>query len=134
MEINTTNHSVFKLEYHIVWCTKFRNKVLEGAVEVALKQILSETCGVYGWKFREIGIMPDHVHLVISVPPTEALTDVARTLKSISAVKIFSDFPRLKEKKFWGSGLWSRGTFYGSVGDVSEESVLEYVRTQKERG
>lgn len=77
--------------------------------------------------------MPDHVHLVLSIPPTEALTAVARTLKSLSAVHLFSSFPKLKAKKFWGSGLWSPATFYGSVGSVTEDVVRGYVAMQKER-
>lgn len=133
MEIKITSHSKYALEYHLVFVTKYRNEVLEGPVEVALKKIVSESCGVYGWDLIEIGIMPDHVHLVLSVPPTTALVEVARTLKSLSAVQLFASFPTLKSRKFWGSGLWSPSTFYGSVGTVTEDTVKDYVATQKER-
>ncbi len=62
-----------------------------------------------------------------------APVEIAKTMKSISAVYIFTKFPDLKQRKFWGSGLWSKGTFYSSVGGVSEEAVKRYIETQKDR-
>lgn len=131
MEIKTTPHSTYKLGYHIIWCPKFRNAVLGGEVEIELKKILAETCGEYGWDLMEVEVMEDHVHILISIPPTIALVDAARTLKSISAVYLFSQFPDLKKRKFWGTGLWSRGTYYGSVGEANEATVRRYIQDQK---
>jgi putative transposase len=60
-----------------------------------------------------------------------APVEIAKTLKSISAVYLFTTFPKLKAKKFWGSGLWSRSTYYGTVGNVSEETVKKYIEDQQ---
>ncbi len=97
------------LQYHIVWCTKYRHPILTGAVEVETKTILAQTCTEYGWTLKAIEVMPDHVHLLLEASPDDAPSSMARTLKSISAVLIFTAFPKLKERRFWGSGLWSRG-------------------------
>jgi REP element-mobilizing transposase RayT len=70
-------------------------------------------------KFGEFG----SVHNFVQADHQTAPIEIAKTLKSISAVYIFTKFPKLKGRKFWGSGLWSRGTFYGSVGETNEESV-----------
>lgn len=59
--------------------------------------------------------MPDHVHLFISAPPTVAPVDIVRKLKSISANEIIKGFPKSKQSKFWGSGLWSRGYYIGTA-------------------
>lgn len=133
MKKQATNHAVFSLGYHIIWCPKYRHKVLIGAVEIELKRILAETCTHYGWQLQEIEVMPDHVHIFVQANHLTAPVEIAKTLKSISAVHIFTTFPKLKSRKFWGSGLWSRGTYYASVGHISEDAIRRYIETQKDR-
>ena len=118
----------------MVWCTKYRHAVLKDAIEVELKRILAETCRQYEWKLQSLEIMPDHVHIFLQTDPTTAPVQIAKTLKSISAVHLFNLFPALKSRKFWGSGLWSRGTYYATVGHIAEETVRKYIEMQKERG
>lgn len=127
------SHSVSKLGYHLIWCPKFRHEVLIGGVEIELRHILNQTCEAYGWSLEELEIMPDHVHLFVQASPAEAPLNIAKTLKSISAVYLFHKFPKLKAQKFWGTGLWSPGTYYSSVGEISEEVVRRYIQTQKKR-
>lgn len=128
-----SSHATNSLGYHIIWCPKYRHQVLKDAIEVELKRILSEACAHYGWELHEIEIMSDHVHCFVQADHTVAPVEIAKTLKSISAVHIFNKFPKLKGRKFWGSGLWSRGTYYASVGHISEDAVRKYIQTQKER-
>ena len=133
MQVLSSSHAKHCLGYHIVFCPKYRHQVLKDAIEVELKRILAETCSHYGWELHELEIMPDHVHLFVQADHTVAPVEIAKTLKSISAVHIFNKFPKLKGRKFWGSGLWSRGTYYASVGHISEDAVRKYIQTQKER-
>lgn len=133
MEKSQQNNSICKLAYHIVWCTKFRHKILQEKESVILKLILNETAIAYGWKIGALEIMPDHVHILIEAPHTIAPVTIAQTLKSISAVRLFYAFPGLKQKKFWGTGLWSKGTFYGTVGSTSEENIQKYIEEQKSK-
>ena len=79
----------------IVRCTKYRHPILTGAVEVETKTILEQTCTEYGWTLKAIEVIPDHVHLSLEASPDEAPSTIARTLKSISAVHIFTAFPKL---------------------------------------
>lgn len=79
--------------------------------------------------------MPDHVHMFVSAPPQTAPAEIARTVKSISAIKIFTAHPKLKGRKFWGSGLWPhQPTSARSDTYLSEDTVRRYIQTQKERG
>ena len=113
--MKSNNNSVSSLQYHIVWCTKYRHPILTGAVEVETKTILAQTCTEYGWTLKAIEVMPDHVHLFLEASPDDAPSSIARTLKSISAVHIFTAFPKLKERKFWGSGLWNQKSNIGGT-------------------
>lgn len=133
MDEKTLEHATYKIGYHVVWCTKFRHPILVNAVEVFTKNTIAQTCAVYGWELQQIEIMPDHVHCFISAPPTVAPTDIVKTLKSVSAIAVFTQFPQLKGQKFWGSGLWSKSYYVGTVGDMSEKTVLKYIGTQKSR-
>lgn len=133
MEEQHTSHSTYKIGFHLVWVTKFRHSILVDAVEVATRHILSQTCVAYDWTLHTIEIMPDHVHMFVSFPPTETPVNVVKTLKSISAVHIFEKFPHIKQKRFWGSGLWSKGAYYGTVGDMSEDIVKRYIENQKSK-
>lgn len=134
MELRRNSHQVYEIGYHIIFCTKYRHKALIGSVETTCRNIIAETCTAYGWQLKEIEIMPDHVHMFVSAPPQTAPDEIARTVKSISAVKIFTTHPDLKGRKFWGSGLWSPSTYFGTVGHISEDTVRRYIQTQKERG
>ena len=93
---NRLNHCKYLLQYHIIGCPKFRFNVHNGRTELELKRILRNIGENYGYEIKEIEIMPDHIHLFISIKPTVTLTDVVRTFKSISARGLFKKFPKLK--------------------------------------
>ena len=127
------DHAVSMLGYHIVWCTKFRHCVLQDGVDVIVGHTIGQACDTYGWKCIAIEVMPDHVHCFIQTDHTVSPVTIATALKSLTAVAVFTAYPKLKGQKFWGSGLWSRGTYYGSVGNVSAETVEKYISEQKSR-
>ena len=133
MQIMSISHAEHALGYHIVFCPKYRHQVLSYRVEVELKHILTEVCVTYDWKLHALEVMPDLDHVFVQADHRTAPVQIAKTMKSISAVYIFTKFPDLKRRKFWGSGLWSKGTFYSSVGGVSEEAIKRYIETQKDR-
>jgi len=134
VETKTTKHSVYSLNYHIVLVTKYRHKVLVGEIETFVKTRLQELCQQYGWDLLASEVMPEHIHLFVSAEPKIAPLSIATTIKSILAVDVFPDvLPRLKSKYFWGSGLFSRGCYYGSAGTVSSETIRRYIEEQKEQ-
>ena len=132
MEAIHDNHCVHQLGLHLIWCTKYRHKVLVGMVEIEVKRIIAETCSIYGWIVHSVEVMPDHVHLFTQINPSVTPLQVASTLKSITAIQVFTLFPQLKGKKFWGSGLWSKSTYYGAVGQVNDEIIKKYIDGQKD--
>ncbi len=134
MQIWKSSHAIHALGYHLIFCPKYRHQVLEEAIEIELKRIFAETCKNYKWELHSCEVMPDHCHLFVQADHMTAPGEIVKTLKSISAVYIFTKFPDLKKRKFWGSGLWSPSKALFSVGHISEEAVKRYIETQKQRG
>jgi putative transposase len=105
--------------------------VLTGNVETFLKQRIQDVCSNYGWEVMSMEVMPDHVHLFVSAEPKWAPLVIAQTLKSILTVDVFKQFQGLKQQHFWGSGLFSRGCYYGSAGSTSSVAIKKYIEEQK---
>jgi putative transposase len=92
-EYNTLNHCKFLIQYHIIWCPKFRFNVLKGSIESDLKNILHSIADRYDYTIKELEVMPDHIHMFVSTKPTVVVTEVVRTFKSISAIMLFKKYP-----------------------------------------
>ncbi len=128
------NHCVYNINYHIVFCPKYRHKIIRDKVEDTVKQTIQEICLTYGYTLIQMEAMPDHLHIFLSAPPTAAPTEIVRKLKSITANRILAAFPGLKKKYFWGSSLWSRGYYIGTAGNVSADTIRKYIEAQKSTG
>ena len=120
--------SVFSLKYHLVWCPKYRRKVLVGAVANDLKHLLHEKAEQIGVVVEALEIMPDHVHLFVSADPTAAPQFLANQFKGYTSRILRERYPQLKSRL---PSLWSRSYYVGSVGQVSEETVRQYIEAQK---
>jgi len=131
VKVKATSHSKYNINYHLVWCPKYRHQILTGLVEAYLKKLIYNICDHYKYEVLSMEIMPDHIHLFVSVKPYISPTEVVKTIKSITAVWIFKKFPNLKKRKFWGSGLWSKGYYVGTAGAVSAETIQKYIDNQK---
>ena len=131
MKNKKTKHSVYNLNYHIIFVTKYRHNVIADKVEEFVKAKLEELCILYGWELISMELMPDHIHIFVTTEPKIAPLAIASTLKSILTVEVFKHFPKLKKKYFWGSGLFSRGCYYGSAGTVSAANIKKYIEEQK---
>ena len=132
-EYKSLSHCKYLVQYHLVWCPKFRFNVLKGNVEEALKRILAEICTKYEYEILELEVMPDHVHVFVSAKPTIAPTDIVRTLKSITAIQLFKEFPALKKFYSRCGSLWSKGYFVSTIGKVSAETIQRYIQEQKSK-
>ena len=120
--------SVFSLKYHLVWCPKYRRKVLVGAVADDLKYLLYEKAEQMGAVIEALEIMPDHVHLFVSADPTAAPQFLANQFKGYTSRILRETHPQLKSRL---PSLWSRSYYIGSIGHVSEETVRQYIEAQR---
>lgn len=132
MEVMHGRGYVYALEYHIVWCVKYRRKVITPAVEKRLKVLLDEYAAEHGFAIEEFGTDEDHVHLLISASPQNYIPDMLRGMKGVTARELFRSFPALKNK-LWGGHLWNPSYFVATVSDHVEEQIRTYIQSQKEK-
>lgn len=119
---------VYKHQFHIIFCPKYRRKVLVDGVDTRLKEILYEEASDMNVEIKAMEVMPDHVHLFIEFDPRMNLHKVIKTLKGVSSHKLREEFPYLKSRI---PSLWTRSYFSSTVGHVSEETVQQYIESQK---
>ena len=126
MDYRYGSHTVYKIEYHFVWVTKYRYKVLQGDVGQRVRELVRQTCEAFEIRILKGVVSKDHVHILVSVPPELAPSEIMRRIKGRTSSKLFEEFPALK-KRYWGRHFWARGYFCATVGEVSEERSKEYV-------
>ncbi len=128
-----TGHAVYRLNYHFVWIPKYRRAALKGAIAERAKEIFQEIAERYEFELDTMEVMADHVHLFLSAPPRYAPAQIANILKSLSAKKIFEEFPQVK-KVLWGGKLWADGYYVGSSGEaVTADMIRRYIKYQQEQ-
>ena len=130
-EYHSASHCKYLIQYHIIWCPKFRYSILDNGIDNRLKSILESICKKFNYNIKALEVMPDHIHIFVDCPPTVAPCDVVRTLKSLSAIELFKIYPQLKKFYSKCGVLWSRGYFISSVGHISESTVKKYIEEQK---
>lgn len=129
---NRLSHSIWKCTYHIVFCPKYRYKVLSGKAEVLVRNQIYRLCGRKDQvSIEEINIQPDHVHLIMSIPPKYSVSEMMGYLKGKLAMKLFAERKELT-RQYWGEHLWSRGYCVSTVG-LDEAKIKKYVKWQQEK-
>jgi putative transposase len=126
MDYRYGSHTVYKIEYHFVWVTKYRYKLLTGEVGQRVRELVKQTCEAFEIRIIKGVVSKDHVHILVSTPPEMAPSEIMRRIKGRTARKLFEEFPRLKQK-YWGRHFWARGYFCATVGEMTEEMVKEYL-------
>ena len=124
-------HNVSNLLYHFVCPAKYRRSIFTKQVEEALVQICAGIAERYDWiRFIEIGLDKNHAHFLIQSTPKYSPSEIIKTVKSITARRIFAQHPEVQEK-LWGGELWTDGYFVATVGrNTNEETIAKYVREQ----
>lgn len=125
----STGNAVYLTWYHFVWSVKYRQKVLIDDVAKTTKEVLTALCEKQGYEIGAIEVMPDHIHIFVSVEPKISLTQVAKALKGGSARSIFTKHPELR-KKLWKGHLWNPSYFVGTAGNITAETIKKYIEQQ----
>jgi putative transposase len=124
------NTVVYNCGYHLIWCPKYRRKVLVGDVEERLKELLQEKAERLGLRIEQAEIMPDHVHLFVKAPPTLPPHYIVGQLKGYSSRILRQEFDQLRSRL---PSLWTRSYYVETVGDISDQTIQKYIADQKNR-
>ena len=125
------SHTIYESKYHLVWIPKYRFRIMTGTIRYYIRDKIRRLCE---WKKLEIvqgNVKPDHIHLVLWIPPKFSVSSIVGYLKGKSALGIFDKFQHLK-KRYWNKHFWSPGYCVSTVG-LDEEEIVKYVRWQQKK-
>ena len=128
IKYKSNNNIVYSCKYHVVWCPKYRRKVLVGKIEDRLKELIQETCIELQSELIELEIMPDHVHLLIEVDPQLGVHKVIKAIKGKTSRILRKEFKELTTKL---PTLWTNSYFISTVGGVPLAIIKQYIQSQK---
>ncbi len=128
MAIKRTSHAVYDTKYHLVWAPKYRRWITREDIRQRAAELFREIAEDFQFEIEEMEVAKDHVHLFLNFPPRYAIAKVVGILKSISASRLFKEFPELR-RQLWGGEFWEDGYFARTVGDqVTAEVIKKYIR------
>ncbi len=128
MKYKTNRNVVYSCKYHVIWCSKYRRKVLVEGVAIKLKEIICRTTTEKASELIELEIMPDHVHLLVEVDPQYGIHRLIRQLKGASSNRLRQEFSWLKTKL---PTLWTNSYFVSTVGGAPLSVIKQYIENQK---
>ena len=124
------SHTIYECKYHVVFCPKYRHKIFKGEIgEYTGQQIYVLSKQKDMVEVLELNVQPDHIHLVMSIPPKYAVSEVMGYLKGKLSLRLFQKYERVG-KRYWGRHLWSRGYCISTVG-LNEDLIRRYVKHQE---
>lgn len=124
----TSSHCIYNLGYHIIWCPKYRRRVLVDGVDVRLKELLFEKAADLEITIEKMEVMSDHIHLFVKGKPSLAVQHVVNQLKGYTSVMLRREFPKLRSRL---PSLWTRSYYVESIGHISESTITKYIEDQK---
>ena len=122
-------HTTWICKYHVVWIPKYRKKQLFGLIRTELAPVMKELARQKESEILQGALMPDHVHMLIAIPPKYAVSSVIGYIKGKSAIYIARNF-RCKKRNFIGESFWARGYFVSTIG-LDEGMIRNYIKNQE---
>lgn len=127
-EVRSNNNVVYRCHYHVVWCPKYRRKVIGDKVDDRLKEIIREVCAERDAPIEAIETMPDHVHLLVVVDPQYGIHRLVKQIKGRSSRLLRQEFPHLRSRM---PTLWTNSYFVATTGGATLEVIKRYVEDQR---
>ena len=126
------SQTLWHCQYHLIFVPKYRFKILEGKIASKVENCIRAFSEQKEVEIIEINVQIDHVHILAMIPPKLSISDYVGIIKGRTAIRIFNEFKKLKEQKYWGNHFWTRGYCVDTVG-LDEEMIRKYVKYQDDR-
>lgn len=126
----SSKHAVYNCAYHLIWCPKYRRKVLVDGIDTRLKELLNEKASEHGWVIEKMEVMPDHVHIFIKATCNDAPVFIVSQLKGYTSFNLRKEYQILRSKL---PTLWTRSYYVETIGHISETTVKKYIEDQKNK-
>ena len=126
MEYRKGSHTVYNIQYHFVWVTKYRYHVLAGEVKLRVREIIRQICQQHDLLIEQGHVSKDHVHILVSAQTHLSASQIMQKIKGRSSRVLQQEFPHLK-KRYWGQHIWARGYFCTTVGQVTDQMIRDYI-------
>lgn len=133
MEVTHGRGYVYSIQYHVVWCVKYRHKILNNQIENRLIEILNMIADCEDFQIIEYNTDKDHIHLLINCSPQHYLPSIIQKLKGVSSRLLMKEFGEILRKKLWGGHLWNPSYFVATVSENTEEQIRKYIKNQKRK-
>jgi putative transposase len=128
MKLKSNNNVIYSCKYHVIWCPKYRRKILVGLPAQRLKEIIQQTVTEYKAELIELEIMPDHVHLLVEVDPQFGIHRLIKLIKGRSSRLLRNEFKQIKSRL---PTLWTNSYFVATVGGAPLSIIKQYIENQK---
>ena len=125
------SHVQYDIEYHIVWTTKYRYRVIVGKIAERTRKLVIQSCNSMNVNIIKGSIGKEHIHLLVSCPPSLSVSKLVQQLKGKTSRTLQMEFKELR-KRYWGRHLWASGYFCRSVGTVTRNIIKEYIENQED--
>ena len=129
-DISSLEHTAWRCQYHIVFAPKYRRMEIYGAIREDIGVILRKLCQQKGVEIIEAQACPDHIHMLVEIPPKIAVSSFMGYLKGKSTLMIYDRHPELQSK--WDKAFWARGYYVETIGNITDEAVQKYIKEQAE--
>jgi len=133
MKVTHGRGYVYSIQYHIVWCVKYRKKVLTEDVEKYLHEVLNNIAQENGFEILEMNGEADHIHLLINCSPQHYIPNMIKALKGVSARYLMKRYRERWKNVLWGGHLWNPSYFVATVSENTERQIIEYIKSQKRK-
>lgn len=133
MEVTHGRGYVYSIQYHVVWCVKYRHRILIPKIENKLVEVLYHIANENNFQILECNTGKDHIHLLINCTPQHYIPYIIQKMKGVSSRILIKEFGEILRKKLCGGHLWNPSYFVATVSENTEEQIRKYIRNQKRK-